>query len=119
MTRGPRRLERGRGSSGPVLLAALAGFAIICGLVILVLGTGSVDKSGSKQRQQTQEQLNKVINKQMGKATQAINQAEGALNSTNYGAIRGHLQRARESIAVVRFKIKETRQRPPDNKKKK
>ena len=111
MRRAPRRLERGRTNSGAVLLAALAGFAVICGLVILVVGAGPT-------RQPVQEDPEfkqmKIFSKQIRKAIQSMHQAEGALNAANYGAIRGHLQRGRESLAVMQYQLKEAKKARPN-----
>ena len=112
MRRAPRRLERGRARGGPVLLAALAGFALICGLVILVVG-GPSRKPKIKDTAPKQMEL---VNKQIRKAIHSMHQAEGALNAANYGAIRGHLQRGRESLAVVQYQLKEVKKaRQKDN----
>ena len=107
MRRAPKRLERGRASSGPVLLAALAGFVVICGVVILVVGgPGRKEVKADPACKQMD-----VLSRQVGKALQSMNAAEGALNSANYGAIRGHLQRGRESLAVVRHQLKEAKKK--------
>ena len=106
MRRAPRRLQRGQGNAGVVMLAALAGFAMICGLVILVVGSGPT-REAAKDGPATLE-LGKVT-RQVHKALNSMNAAEGALNGKNYGSIRGHLQHARESLAVIKYQIKEAK----------
>lgn len=120
MRRAPLRLQQGRGNGGAVLLASLAGFAVICGLVILVIGSGpgrEEVKAGPSPVKLGQ------IKRQVSMALQSMNAAEGALSAANYGALRGHLLRGRESLAVVQYQIKQAQkasasQDGPKSKKK-
>lgn len=106
MRRAPRRLQQGQGNTGVVMLAALAGFAIICGLAILVVSSGSKPEA-AKAGPATLEVG--TVSRQVQKALGSMNAAEGALNGANYGSIRGHLRRARESLVVLKHQIKEVK----------
>ena len=107
MRRAPKRLQQGRkGSGGAVFLAALAAFAVICGVVILIVGSGpSRQASAAGGSDVDLAKMKRQVHKALG----SMQAAEGALTTANYGSIRGHLQRARESLAVVNYQIKEAK----------
>ncbi len=104
--RGPKRLQQGGGSGGAVFLASLAAFAVICGVVILIVGSGPSGKASAAAVPDVD--LAKMT-RQVKMALGSMQAAEGALTTSNFGAIRGHLQRARESLAVVQYQIKEVK----------
>jgi hypothetical protein len=85
--------------------AALALFAIICGLVLIVAAP-----SGSKRRaeESLQQQLSgheQVIRKELGEALKVLEAAEGSLGAANYGAARHQIARAKQRLAVILFQL--------------
>lgn len=73
---------------GRRLVAALAGFAILCGLILLA---GGADLSCGVSQQQ-------IAAKNVLSALKSTQRADRALESGNYGTARSHVQAASESL---------------------
>jgi len=69
-------------------VAVLAGFAILCGLILLLAGTPTLSCGASQQ----------TVGPRVLSALKATRSAERALESGNYGTARSHVRAASEAL---------------------
>lgn len=77
------------------ITVAIAGFAVICGFVLLVLG------SGPSPTQKRQAQLRHEV----VKALEAAQKADEALEQHNYGEVRKLNEEIRERLSKVQYEV--------------
>ncbi|MBT3220790.1 MAG: hypothetical protein HN348_17030 [Proteobacteria bacterium] len=73
------------------MTVAFAGFAVICGLILLVLGTGPTS---------AQKRQNKVL-AETKSSVQAAKDMDEALEDRNYGDVRKLNEELRDRLAII------------------
>lgn len=93
-------VRRKRRSGGATVTAAIAGFAVVCGLLLLIFGQAPSCSAGGMERQ--------AIANQVLAALRATQKADRALETRNYGEARRLVQRAQTKLTRALSKIQDT-----------
>jgi len=93
------RVRRSRGPGR--LVTAAAGFLVVCGVVVLVLESVSVDRPSPEEARQ------RALQAEVDAALKEVRKADAALDEHNYGSVRTHLRLARERLAASQFQLED------------